>query len=188
MNGHTLTPPVGLGDHVQGSADAPLTLVEYGDYECPYCGRAQPIVRAVQRRLGEDLRFAFRHFPLTQVHPHAQPAAEAAEAAAEHGRFWLMHDRLFQSQRALDHAGLIADADALGIEPAWIAAALLTHAFADRVRRHFLTGLRSGVNGTPTFFVNGVRHDGPWDESSLLVALEAALYAPRMPASTAKRT
>jgi protein-disulfide isomerase len=176
MSSH-LTPPVGPDDHVQGRADAPLTLVEHGDYECPYCGLAHPIVKSVQRRLGDGLRFVFRHFPLTQVHPHAEHAAEMAEAAAEQGRFWTMHDLLYSHQDALDDADLLRYAASLGIDPAWAATALRSHAFADRVREDFLSGVRSGVNGTPTFFINGVRHEGAWDEESLLAALTAAVYA-----------
>ena len=172
-----LNPPVGPDDHVQGPADAPLTLVEYGDYECPYCGRAHPIVKAVQRRLGDELRFVFRHFPLATAHPHAELAAEMAEAAGSRGRFWPMHDLLYQNQDALEPANLVRYAGSLGIDPVWAAEALRLHAFAERVREDFLSGVRSGVNGTPAFFINGVRHDGPWDEPSLLEALQKAMSA-----------
>src|SRR5690348_14925243 len=111
-----LTPPVGQRDHQQGPETAPVTLVEYGDYECPYCGEAYPIVKEIQRRLGERLRFVFRNFPLTQAHPHAEHAAEAAEAASEQGKFWQMHDTLFEHQQALDDAHLAQYALALGLE------------------------------------------------------------------------
>jgi protein-disulfide isomerase len=170
-----LNPPVGPDDHAQGPADAPLTLVEYGDFECPHCGRAHPIVKSVRRRLGDQLRFVFRHFPLATAHPHAEHAAEMAEAAAERGKFWPMHDLLFENQHALEDADLVAYAARLGIDPA----ALRSHAFAERVREDFQSGVRSGVNGTPTFFINGVRHQGPWDEESLLEALANAVYAER---------
>jgi protein-disulfide isomerase len=175
-----LQPPVNARDHILGPNDAPVTLVEYGDYECPYCGMAYPIVEAVRERMGDDLRFVYRHFPLTQIHPHAQHAAEMAEAAGERGRFWEMHDTLFRNQHALEDEDLILYAARLGIPPEWAVNALRTHAFAPRVREHFMSGVRSGVNGTPTFFINGVRHDGGWDERSLLAALQnAALVGAR---------
>jgi protein-disulfide isomerase len=169
-----LTPPLADRDHVLGPADAPASLVEYGDFECPYCGSAYPIVASILQRMGDSIRFAYRHFPLTQVHPHAQHAAEMAEAAASGGKFWAMHDMLFQNQDALEDEDLISYAAQLGIQPDWAAHALATHAFAPRVREDFMSGVRSGVNGTPTFFINGVRHDGPWDEPALLEALQSA--------------
>ncbi len=169
-----LTPPVSDEDHIVGPPDAPVSLVEYGDYECPYCGMAFPIVEAVRRRMGDNLRFAFRHFPLTQIHPHAQHAAEMAEAAAERDKFWQMHAILYQSQQALEDPDLLLYAAQVGIPPEEAVAALRTHAFAPQVRKHFLSGVRSGVNGTPTFFINGVRHDGEWDEPSLLTAAQRA--------------
>ncbi len=174
-----LTPPVNDRDHILGPPDAP-TLVEYGDYECPYCGTAYPIVESVRRRMGDNMRFVVRHFPLTQIHPHAQHAAEMAEAAGERGKFWQMHGMLYQNQHALDDRDLILYAAQIGIPPEWAATALRTHAFAPRVREHFLSGVRSGVNGTPTFFINGVRHDGGWDERSLFTAVQnAALVGSR---------
>jgi protein-disulfide isomerase len=179
MTSH-LTPPVGPGDHTQGPADVPITLVEYGDYECSHCGRAHPIVKAVQRRLGDQLRFVYRHFPISNAHPHAEVAAEMAEALGERGKFWPMHDLLFENQNALEPEDLIAYAVPLGLTAEQAAAVLLNHPFAERVREDFLSGARSGVNGTPTFFINGVRYDGSWDEPSLLEALRsAALVAAR---------
>jgi protein-disulfide isomerase len=172
MRLHTLTPPVGPGDHVAGPPDAPLTLVEYGDFECPYCGAAYPVVHSIQRRLADSLRFVFRHFPLVQVHTHAEHAAEAAEAAGHHGRFWPMHDLLFEHQDALDDPSLGGYAAVLGIDPGWTAMALRTQMFREKVRDDYTSGLRSGVDGTPSFFINGVRYEGPYDEASLLVALE----------------
>jgi protein-disulfide isomerase len=175
-----LTPPVNDRDHILGPPDAPVTLVEYGDYECPYCGMAYPIVESVRCRVGDNMRFVFRHFPLTQLHAHAQHAAEMAEAAGERGKFWQMHGMLFQDQGALDDRHLIAYAAQIGIPSEWAATALRSHVFAPRVREHFLSGVRSGVNGTPTFFINGVRHDGEWDERSLLAAVKnAALVGSR---------
>jgi protein-disulfide isomerase len=168
--------PVGPEDHVDGPPDAPVTLVEYGDFECPHCARAHPIVKAVRERLGDRLRFVYRHFPLTQAHPHAQHAAEIAEAAAEHGKFWAMHDTLFENRLALEDEALVEYAAGLGIDPAWAASALADHTFTDRVRRDFTGGVRSGVNGTPTFFINGLRDDsGAWTDPDLFVqTLESA--------------
>jgi protein-disulfide isomerase len=173
-----LTSPLGPEDHIQGPEDAALQLVEYGDFECPFCGLAHPVVRAVQRRMGARLLFAFRHFPLTQIHPHAEHAAEMAEIAGAEGKFWLMHDMLFANQHALDDASLIGYATRIGIDARRSALALANHTYFPRVRRDFLSGVRSGVNGTPTFFINGVRHDGSWDENSLLGALQSATSAP----------
>jgi protein-disulfide isomerase len=174
-----LVPPVSDSDHTIGPADAPVTLVEYGDYECPHCGRAYPIVASIVERMGDSLRFVFRHFPLTQLHSHAQHAAEMAEAAGEQGQFWPMHNMLFENQDALEDEDLIGYAAQLGIDRERVQSALATHRFAPRVREHFLSGVRSGVNGTPTFFINGVRHDGPWDQPRLLEALQAAMMAER---------
>lgn len=169
-----LTMPVGARDHAQGRADAPVTLVEYGDYECPHCGRAYPIVKDVQRRLGAKLRFVFRNFPLNESHPHAEHAAEAAEAAAAHGRFWEMHDLLFERQRALDDAHLLGYAEQIGLDADAFARELRAHTHKARVREDFMSGVRSGVNGTPTFFINGVRFDDSWDPDTLAEALDAA--------------
>ena len=166
--------PVGARDHWQGPEDAPVTLVEYGDYECPHCGRAYPIVKEVQRRLGSTLRFVFRNFPLSESHPHAQHAAEAAEGAAAYGRFWEMHDALFEHQQALDDRHLVGYAAALGIDGAAFGDALRAHAHKARVREDFVSGVRSGVNGTPTFFINGIRFDDSWDPDTLTDALKAA--------------
>jgi protein-disulfide isomerase len=166
--------PVGARDHAQGVIDAPVTLVEYGDYECPHCGRAYPIVKEVQRRLGSKLRFVFRNFPLNESHPHAQHAAEAAEGAGAHGRFWQMHDTLFEHQRALDDRHLIAYATAVGLDAATFERELRAHVHKARVREDFISGVRSGVNGTPTFFINGARFDDSWDPDTLTDALTAA--------------
>ena len=174
-----LTPPLSSRDHVIGPAEAPVTLVEYGDYECPYCGRAHPIVASILQQMGDHLRFAYRHFPLTRVHPHAEHAAEMAEAAGSREKFWPMHNLLFQNQHALGDEALTEYAARLGIDPQWAASALLSHQFADRVQDDFMSGVRSGVNGTPTFFINSIRHDGPWDESTLLAALQSAATAGR---------
>lgn len=172
---HTrLSLPVGERDHIQGPNDAAVTLVEYGDYQCPYCGQAHPIVKAVQRRLGDRLRFVFRNFPLAQIHEHAEHAAEAAEAAALQGSFWQMHDYLFEHQDQLDDDHLLQYAQALGLQMPAFEQAMARHTETARVREDFMSGVRSGVNGTPTFFINGRRHDGPWDIESLIEAIEAA--------------
>lgn len=170
----TLSPPVGGRDHVVGPRNAPVTLVEYGDYECPYCGAAHPIVKEVRRRLGNDLRFAFRHFPLTRVHPHAEHAAEAAEAAGAQGQFWQMHDMLFEHQGALEDEDLLLYAAALGLDLDRFARELELGLHGARVREDFLSGVHSGVNGTPTFFINGARHEGATDVQTLLAAIAAA--------------
>lgn len=168
-----LTRPVGSRDHSEGSAQAGVTLVEYGDYECPYCGAAYPIVKQVQAQLGSRLRFVFRNFPLAESHPHARHAAQAAEAAAMQGKFWEMHDMLYEHQSALDDRHLMEYAARLGLDQTQFRRDLSTRA-ATRVREDFLDGVRSGVNGTPTFFINGIRHDGDFEFETLLAALEAA--------------
>lgn len=170
-----LTLPVGPRDHAQGPQSAPVTLVEYGDYECPHCGRAYPIVKAVQKRLGARLRFVFRNFPLTEVHPHAENAALAAEAAGELGKFWEMHDVLFENQESLKPADLMSYAEGIGLDAGEFSKAFKSHAHVERVREDFMSGVRSGVNGTPTFFIDGVRFDGSWIYADLVAALEAAL-------------
>jgi protein-disulfide isomerase len=174
-NGHSsvLSLPVTVDDHSQGPANAVVTLVEYGDYECPHCGRAYPIVKEAQRRLGVRLRFVFRNFPLTNIHPHAQQAAEAAEAAGAQGLFWEMHDRLFEQQRALNLLHLVEYAREIGADRHRFFNDLTYHAYFQHVRADFLGGIRSGVNGTPTFFINGIRYDGAWDLDSLMERLEA---------------
>jgi protein-disulfide isomerase len=161
-------------DHIQGSADAPVTLVEYGDYECPYCGAAYPIVKEVQARMGERLRFVFRNFPISTSHPHAEQAAEAAEAAAAQGSFWEMHDVLYENQKRLGDEDLRGYAETIGLDVGRFDTELADHAHADRVHEDFLTGVRSGVNGTPTFYINGTRHDDSYDAETLLAALERA--------------
>ena len=166
--------PVGDRDHRQGPADAPVTLVEYGDYQCPYCGEAYPIVKKVQAELGDQLQFVFRNFPLTTVHPHAEKAAEAAESAGAQGKFWEMHDALYEHQSDLSPEGLLRIGASVGVDQATLKQDLASGKFEDRVYEDFISGARSGVNGTPTFFINGVRFDGSWDHDSLLAALRAA--------------
>jgi protein-disulfide isomerase len=161
-------------DHIQGPADAAVTLVEYGDYECPYCGAAYPIVKQLQARMGDRLRFVFRNFPITTSHPHAEQAAEAAEAGAAQGRFWEMHDLLYENQTQLRDQDLHGYAEQLGIDVERFDKDLAEHVHAPRVREDFMSGVRSGVNGTPSFYVNGARHDDSYDLETLLAALERA--------------
>jgi protein-disulfide isomerase len=165
---------VSARDHVLGPENAPVTLVEYGDFQCPYCGMAYPIVDAVREEMGDDLRFAFRHFPITTIHPYAEGAAEAAEAAGAQGQFWEMHDWLFEHQDSLAPNDIVKAASLLELDVDRFVADLAQHRFAPRVREDFMSGVRSGVNGTPTFFINGLRHDGEWDFESLLAALQQA--------------
>jgi protein-disulfide isomerase len=167
-------PVSGDRDHIQGSADAAVTLVEYGDYECPYCGAAYPIIKEVQARMGERLRFVFRNFPISTSHPHAEQAAEAAEAASAQGSFWEMHDVLYENQKRLRDEDLRGYAEKLGLDVERFDTELADHVHADRVHEDFLTGVRSGVNGTPTFYINGARHDDSYDAETLLAALERA--------------
>ncbi len=162
---------IGPDDHVLGPPDAPIQMLESGDYECPYCGAAYPEVEEVRRVLGHTLLFAFRHFPLSRVHPHAMLAAEAAEGADAQGRFWEMHGTLFRNQSALEPTDLVEYAGALGLDVDRFAADLDQHRFLEKVRRDFLSGARTGVNGTPTFFINGYRHDGPFEAEALIAAL-----------------
>lgn len=161
-------------DHVQGPVDAPIKLLEYGDYECPHCGRAYPVVKEIQERLGKRLCFAFRNFPLVNSHPHADHAAEAAEAAGAQGRFWEMHDALFENQDALEDEQLATYATALGLDAEKLMSEVLSGAHQLRVREDFRSGTRSGVNGTPTFFINGVRYDGVPEVEDLLTELRAS--------------
>jgi protein-disulfide isomerase len=175
VNTGQLTPPVSERDHIAGPDDAPVTLVEYGDYECPYCGMAYPIVKAAQQRLGDQLRFVFRHFPLREIHPHAEHAAEAAESAGAQGKYWPMHDKIFEHQDALEDDDLIAYTASLGLDTNRVAEDLANKTYAKRVREDFRSGVRSGVNGTPTFFINGERYNGPWaDQIQFIRALQDA--------------
>jgi protein-disulfide isomerase len=169
-----LTRPVSEHDHGIGPADAPVTLVEYGDYECPYCGRAFPIVQDVRRRLGDQLRFVFRNFPLTQIHEHAEHAAEVAEAAAAQGKFWPMHDWLFRHQRTLEDDALLAGCAEIGLDVERVRRDLTAGSYRPRVRDDFMSGIKSGVNGTPTFYINAIRHDADYDTATLLAAIEQA--------------
>ncbi len=167
----SLTLPDAERDHVSGSANGSIKLLEYGDYECPFCADAQPIVKEIQRRLGDDLLFAFRHFPLANIHPHSEHAAEAAEAAGAQENFWGMHDLLFENQSALEDEDLAAYAGELGLDETRLIREVTSTAYTSRIRGDFRDGVRAGVNGTPTLFINGERYDGVRDLKHLLNAL-----------------
>lgn len=171
-----LHPAVTEKDHSLGPADAPVTLVEYGDYQCPHCFRAHPIITAVLKQVGPRVRFVFRNFPLTEIHPEALHAAEAAESVASRAgaaAFWKMHDAIYEHQQdsedALDDAHLVRYAKSAGADPAGVQEDLDEGTFEERVRGDFMSGVRSGVNGTPTFFVQGERFDGDWTNPEVLL-------------------
>jgi protein-disulfide isomerase len=169
-----LVMPVSRRDHILGPPDAPTTLVEYGDYQCPYCGRAHLVMKALLQQLGHSLRYVFRHFPLVTIHEHAGLAAQAAEAAGAQGKFWEMHDMLFTHQDALDIAHVVRYAAEIGLDLEQLDADLASGKYAARVQEDFRSGVRSGVNGTPTFFINGIRYNGSHDLGSFLSVLTAA--------------
>jgi len=170
-----LVVPVNENDYVQGPDLAPVTLVEYGDYECQYCGRAHPIIQDLQNRLGNQLRYVYRHFPIRSIHTHSQLASEAAEAAGTQGKFWEMHDALYDHQEALERDDILAYARQIGLDMAQFERELEERVHAEKIQAEFRNGILSGVNGTPTFFINGVRYDGPWDLESLIDAIEKPL-------------
>jgi len=160
-------------DHIRGPLDAPVTVVEYGDFECPYCGRAEPVMRELLRDFG-DVRYVWRHLPLNDVHPNTQLAAEAAEAAADQGAFWEMYDLLLEHQDALRPGDLMDYAEQLGLDAERFAKALREHTGASRIAEDVDSADLSGVSGTPTFFVNGRRHQGAYDLEALTGAVLAA--------------
>jgi protein-disulfide isomerase len=171
----TLKVPVTQNDHIQGNNDAPVTLVEYGDYQCPFCGRAYYIIKELQKEYGSQLRFVFRNFPLSEMHPLAEPAAEVAEFAGAHGRFWEMHDGLYENQDSLGLPLFVELTDDLGLPETGLRGALADHQFLPKIRADFLGGVRSGVNGTPTFFINGIRHEGSYEYEDLAADIDARL-------------
>ena len=166
--------PITDRDHVVGPADAPVTLVEYGDYQCPHCQAAWPQVELVLRHFGRGLRYAYRHFPISTMHPLARPAAETAEFAGAHGLFWEMHSAIYANGHQLSGATLVALTDQLGLDVGELRRALEQGTYASKVDSDFAGGVRSGVNGTPCFFVNGQRHDGFYDAPTLIAAITAA--------------
>jgi protein-disulfide isomerase len=164
--------PVSSKDHIQGNADAPIELVEYGDYECPHCGHAYPIIKSIQEKLGSKLKFIFRNFPLAESHPHAVNAAVASEAAALQNKFWQMHDHLFQHQTRLDDSSLIRYAEQLHLNVEQFETDFEKPELMQKVDADFETGVRSGVNGTPSFFINGEKYNDSWEEQIFLEHLE----------------
>ena len=160
-------------DHSQGSANAKVTLVEYGDYQCSHCGAAYLVVKLLQERFGESLRFVFRNFPLGEAHPMAQAGAEAAEYAATKDKFWPMHDAIYEHQTQLSAELLATLAAQNGLGVKGMSEALNQHTFQERVRKDFMSGARSGVNGTPAFFINGIRFDGAPSFENVAAAIEA---------------
>ncbi len=169
-----LVVPVSERDHSQGPATAAVTLVQYGDYECPYTRQSTTVVRAIQQQLGDKLRFVFRNFPLTEIHPHALHAAFAAEAAAAQGKFWQMHDSIFHHQHTLEDSDLEQFAEAVGLDMQQFARAMAERPYIRRIEEDVEGGERSGVQGTPTFFINGVLYRSSWEQDALLAALQAA--------------
>ncbi|MER7004493.1 DsbA family protein [Dactylosporangium sp. NPDC000555] len=169
-----LAVPVGPDDHTIGPQTAPVSLVEYGDFQCPYCAMAHSIMQDLLRLRRETLRFTFRHFPLTNVHPYADLAAEVSEAAGVRNAFWPMHDWLFDSQRSINPRQLMVGVERLGLPSAEIGDEVGAHLYLDRVRRDLVGGVRSGVAGTPTFFINGIRHDGGYGLDELLEVVDEA--------------
>jgi protein-disulfide isomerase len=170
-----LRAPVTSGDHLLGREDAPVTLVEYGDYQCPHCGRAYPIVNALLENFGDELLYVYRHFPLAQIHPEAEPAAECAEFAGARKRFWEMHNGLFENQDQLGLPLFTELAEELGLSSADLLRDLQAGRYTPVVREHFMGGVRSGVNGTPTFFINGERHEGEFEFEFLAAAIAREL-------------
>ncbi|MBX7265856.1 thioredoxin domain-containing protein [Micromonospora sp. Llam7] len=169
-----LRTPVTEHDHLRGPVDAPVTLVQYGDFQCPFCGLAHANLREVLRQRSETVRLAYRHFPIANLHPYAERAAEAAEAAGRRGRFWEMHDWLYEHQDQLDPVHLTLGVEQFGLPVDEVEAEIARHAHGDRIRHDFVGAIRSGVDATPTLFVNGVRHDGDFDLATLLTAVDAA--------------
>jgi protein-disulfide isomerase len=169
-----LAVPVTERDHIQGSPAAPVTLVEYGDFECPHCGAVHPILNEVRRALGDRLRFVFRHFPLSSMHRHAMHAAEAAEAAGTQGKFWEMHDLLFEHQQNLEDGDLVGYAQSLGLDLPRFQTELASHSHLAQIQEDYRGAIRAGVKGTPAFFINGIRYKGEYDLEPFLAAVRAA--------------
>jgi protein-disulfide isomerase len=170
----SLAKPIDDSDHVLGPADAPVTLVEYGDFQCPHCRTAHFYLKNVLAAMGDDMRFAFRHMPLAQIHPMAQLAAEAAEAAGAQGKFWPMHDLIYENQDRLSPALLTRLGQHLGLDLQRFADDMASHRFLSKVKEDFMSAVRSGAAGTPSFFINGEPYEGAFDDESLIDALRFA--------------
>jgi protein-disulfide isomerase len=171
-----LTVPVTIGlDHIRGSVNAPITIVEYGDFECPYTGMAYPVIKELMRLFNEKIYFVYRNFPLNDIHPHAQHAAEAAEAAAAQDKFWQMHDYLFEHQKALGDHHLLEYAQKVGLNINRFKKEMSGHIYAPLINKSLKSGIDSGVEGTPTFFINGERYEDSWDLDTLSSFLKKSL-------------
>jgi protein-disulfide isomerase len=170
-----LRPPVNEKDHIQGSVHASVELVEYGDYQCPHCGRAFPVIKRIQAEMGDAMKFVFRNFPLSESHPQALAAAVAAEAAGRQGAYWVMHDLIFENQSQLDSLPFVKFATTLSLDIPIFEKDLADPALSEKVDADFDSGIRSGVNGTPTFFINGIRYDDSWEEKRLLAKLKKSM-------------
>jgi formate-nitrite transporter family protein len=172
-----LTPPASERDHTLGPPDARVTLVEYGDFECPHCGALYPVIQSARQAFGGNLRFVFRHFPLRSSHPHALAAAKAAEAAGEQGRFWEMHDRLYQRQTQLENEDLVRHAGKIGLDVPRFERELTARAHEVRIREDLASAAQSGATGTPSLFINGELYQGSLDRSDVFAALARAAVA-----------
>jgi protein-disulfide isomerase len=171
-----LTVPVSIGlDHIRGSVNAPITIVEYGDFECPYTGRAYPVIKELTKQFNEKIYFVYRNFPLNDIHPYAQHAAEAAEAAAAQDKFWQMHDYLFEHQKALDDHHLLEYAQKVELNIDRFKKEMSEHVYAPLINKSLKSGIDSGVEGTPTFFINGERYEDSWDLDTLTSFLNKSL-------------
>lgn len=170
-----LIPAVNSNDHIYGDPDAIIELVEYGDYECPYCGRAYPIVKNIQRKLGNHLKFVFRNFPLSKIHPHAFAAAVSTEAAALQNKFWEMHDIVFENQKNLDAENIFLLAKKIGLDLEQFKNDIQQTSLTEKIKHDFSSGIRSGVNRTPSFFINGEKYEDSWEDTGLLRYLEARI-------------
>jgi protein-disulfide isomerase len=170
-----LKPPVNSEDHIEGSFQAPVIFTEYGDFQCPYCGAAYPVIKQIQKKFGDQLGFVFRHFPLTEAHPYAQIAAVASEAADLQGKFWPMHDLIYENQTRLSPKALLTMAESLKMDLKKFQKDIEDAALVEKVETSFESGIDSGVNGTPSFYINGVKYEGYYDLAPLSHAIEKAL-------------
>jgi len=170
-----LLPVVNSNDHIFGNPAVKFELVEYGDYECPYCGRAYPIIKDIQQKLGNEMKFVFRNFPLSKIHPHAFLAAVATEAAGLQNKFWEMHDIIFENQKTLDVENILLFAENIGLDPERFKNDIQQNSLMEKVDKDFESGIRSGVNRTPTFFINGIKYDGDWTGDQLFQYLKGLL-------------
>ena len=170
-----LKPPVSEQDHMKGDPHAPVILVEYGDFQCPHCGAAHPILKEIEKKFSDNIAFIFRHFPLSESHPMALPAAISAEAAANQGRFWQMHDLIFENQYRLSPQTLLALAEALKLDMKTFQKDMRNPTLSEKVEANFESGILSGVNGTPSFYINGTKFNGSYDFQSLSHAIEAGI-------------